>query len=33
MGNAQEKWDNFHEQIKPNSELWDKEKLKEMKVL
>ena len=31
--NAKEKWDIFHTQTKPNSELWDKDKLKEMNIL
>jgi len=27
------KWNYFHKYIKPNSELWDKEKLKKMKII
>jgi predicted nucleic acid-binding Zn-ribbon protein len=32
-GDAWEKWEEFHSKIKPNSELWGKEKLKSLKLL
>ena len=33
LGMAEEKWNEFHSIIKPNSELWNLQKLKEMKIL
>jgi hypothetical protein len=30
---AKLKWDEFHILIKTNSEIWDKKKLKELKIL
>ncbi len=30
---AEEKWSLFHTEIKPNSQLWNKEKLKELEIL
>jgi len=32
-GKGKEKWDEFHTKIQTNSELWDKQKLKEMRIL
>ena len=33
LGNAEEKWNEFHKQIHKNSELWNQDKLKEMNIL
>ena len=33
LGESEAKWNEFHTEIQPNSELWNKEKLKEMGIL